>query len=51
MTFYFCGTVLIKGGQVFDNLSLEDQGSICCSAHLDYIVDDIMPKYTQTTLF
>ena len=52
VTFHWrnCGQVLIKGGQVFEDLSLEDQGRICCSAHLDHIVDDIMPKFKQTTL-
>lgn len=53
VTFHWrnCGTNLIKGDQLYEGLSIEMQGRICCSAHLDYIVDDIMPKFKQTTLF
>ena len=53
VTFHWrnCGTNFIKGGTVYTDLPIKAQGSICCSADIDHIVDDVMPKSRQTTLF
>lgn len=53
VTFYWrnCGSNLIKGGRLYSNLPLDVQGSICCSAALDHIVDSVCPRYTQTSLY
>ena len=45
-----CGENILMDGQLMTGLSLRQQGSICCSANIDHIVDNVMPKEKQTKL-
>ena len=53
VTFHWrnCGERFVKDGHMLEGLSLEEQGRICVSAKLDHIVDDVLPRSKQTTLF
>lgn len=48
-----CGTYLIKDGETFRLNSLAEQGRLCASSNMDYIVDPILPpkRVVQSRLF
>ncbi len=47
------GTYLIKNGDTFHLNSIEEQGKLCASANIDYMVDPILPpkRDVQSRLF